>query len=147
MRGENSPLFLFEEPMKKQNGFSLLEMMIVCLVITILISIAVPTPAAVAAMMASRDAKEKVKTVALAVSTQNICNANHVTCNGIAPLIPSNGDVTTSAYRFHMDGNTQNQYTYSATPFNATRPAFFVDNTSIMRCATGQADSNSPLCQ
>ena len=133
---------------QNQNGFSLFELMVACLIITILVCIAVPSPAAVANMMATHDAKLRVRTVANAVSTQNICNAQHVTCAGIAPLIPGNGIFKngSGSYSYIMVGNNAN-YSYTANPTNPKLLAFYVDETSILRCATSQADANSPLCQ
>lgn len=132
---------------KKEDGFTLLEMMLVLLIIMILVAFAVPNQATMQQYFSTKKAREQVQTVANAISAQAICNAQHASCPGVAQLIPANGTLVIGPYTYIMlmDFST-GTYSYSATPADTSYKAFYVDSTGLMRCSLSLADGTSPLC-
>lgn len=136
--------------MRSEKGIALLvEMLIVCIVTSILMAMSVPS---FTAMMRSQNqvaAHKQVSLVSQAQSEVAICSVNN-TCSAaaVAPLVPAPGTMVMGGYTyvFAQNGNT---WTYTATPqlgFNAGAFAYFVDQTGIVRCAPSGASVASPPC-
>lgn len=127
-------------------GFTLLELVIVCAIVMILVSMSVPSAVAVRRFTQARDAKTQVTTVAQAVAASNLCAARNQSCPGVAPLIPLAGTAQIGAYTFTFTGNT-NWFSYAA--YNAndmTAMAFYTDSTGLLRCSFGGANSTTAVC-
>jgi prepilin-type N-terminal cleavage/methylation domain-containing protein len=132
-----------------QAGFSLLELMICCLIVTILASIVAPSPVAVKRMMDGRGARNRVQAVRDANLALAICNANKVSCPGVAPIIPADGTVTVAGTYTYSYSTNGAWWTFSAWPaVPAGNRSYYADSTGILRYSdTTVADWASPQLQ
>ena len=102
----------WKKELRREVGFSLLEMLIVLAIIVILLAIALPNPAAVKRDLDQRNAKAQVANVARAEAALSICTAAGTSCAGVANLIPANpSTVAFPAYTYVFDG-----VSYTGTP-------------------------------
>ena len=135
----------------RQRGFSLLELLIVCAIILIIVSISMPNAAAMIRAWNNKQAYQRISTVSNAVAALAICNAAHQSCPGVAPLIPYQGTMQTTTYTYIYNANYWDQgswWSYVAIPIDPTGRSFYVDATGIVRYKDGgTADWNSPVYQ
>jgi prepilin-type N-terminal cleavage/methylation domain-containing protein len=77
----------------RQRGFSLLELMVVCMVITLLICIAVPSPAVTRRLVNQHQARTRVLQVGNIITAFKACSSQVPAqdCSAISGLIPASG--------------------------------------------------------
>ncbi len=133
--------------MRTQKGFALLiELMIVCLVFLILAAVSVPSFVQMQRIQSQQDARHRAEQVAWAESTIALCSLNPG-CNASSafPILPQQQLMQVGQYKFFFNVNGPN-WTYTAIPINPQWVSYYEDQTSVLRCATGAATAESPIC-
>ncbi len=78
----------------RQRGFSLIELMVVCFVITALICIVAPSPAVTRRLVSQHQARTRVLQVGNVITAFKVCSSQipPQDCSAISALIPASGD-------------------------------------------------------
>lgn len=139
--------------MKKKNerGFALiLELMLVCLITTILMAMALPAYQRVLAIQEEQAARSYMRTIAWAESTISLCNLQPG-CSvpvGVSSLVPTLPTVTQYGYSFNYVSGACWQI--SATPMNSAmlQRNYFMSCDGLLHAqsyGTGIATASSPV--
>jgi type II secretory pathway pseudopilin PulG len=139
-------------PFRRVKGFSLLELMVVCAIIIIVISIAMPNAPAMIRAWNNQQAYQRVRTVSNAQAALAICAAQHQSCPGVSPLLPQQETMQTTTYTYIYAQNVWEEgswWSYVAIPLDGKGRSFFVDATGIVRYCDNcsQAGQTSPVYQ
>lgn len=139
--------------MNDQQGFSLIEMLIVVCIIGLIAAIAVPNLVRARESADSASAVSSVRTIITAENLYYNGNSNYAT---LAQLVPTGtldtdlGSGSKSDYSFTITVDTSTipeSFTCNADPLvdSLSLPHFFTDQTAVIRSANGvAADATSP---
>jgi type II secretory pathway pseudopilin PulG len=134
---------------KSEWGFALLlELMITCMVTTILMAMAVPAFMQMRAATYQEAAESQVRTIGRAQAAVALCSVSNCSAQAVVGLIPAPGTVQMQGYSFVMVGGAN--WTYTAVPLStaAGHYQFYVDQSETVRCSLPPAviDVTSPVC-
>jgi prepilin-type N-terminal cleavage/methylation domain-containing protein len=136
--------------MKNEKGFSLIELMIVCMIAAVLVCAFLPNATRVLNAVETREAHDDVRQVQQLATASILCAVNPTpppACASISASLPVNGSITSDGYTYAATGMGTSAWTYTATPANGqATDAFYVDVTGILRCSPRTVNGGSPIC-
>lgn len=136
--------------MKKKNGFSMLELLAVCLVILILSAITIPNMLQIVANNQGANAVSAVRAMTIANFDYYVVNQSYASSVSVLtaakltiPIITPTGTMNGYSYTYTPSGTA---YTYTAIPVSGQGQSFYTDQTGVVRFANNAiAGSSSPV--
>lgn len=136
----------------KQRGFSLLELLIVCIIVIILVAMAVPNAAKIQMSFNQVNARQHLATIGQALVVNTLCGTMSnppASCASIPAMIPTQPWIASGYVFTPVVGATYSLTAMPSIPNQSGMYSYYTDGSGFVRCnSTGGAlGPTSTVCQ